>query len=212
MDKSREIRLLIPPFFFFMFLALGLYWTEPMPDWLNTCINSELIKENILGLIAIIVGASIPIGFLIGAISVLILKLIFVNSNSSFDCGSTESEIKNIKESVSQFRLSNREIEINEKSRRTAYVILMEYGILNNKFPNILQWLARRWSGYIIPVYSATAILLAIITGNILLGMALNLRLIIISLILIVILVIHGFIARREFYRVIGICTTLDLH
>jgi hypothetical protein len=65
MDPARQLRFLVAPFFFFSSLLWGYYLSHGLP------------ALEVSGLIAVLVASFFPIGFFIGVLSHLLLKLFF---------------------------------------------------------------------------------------------------------------------------------------
>lgn len=72
MDQDRQIRFAIPPFFLFASLLWGAYLAHRD---LSPIFKPEMAKE-VLGVLAAAAVAIIPTGFLIGTLSVMLLRLL----------------------------------------------------------------------------------------------------------------------------------------
>jgi len=157
-DQERQIRFLYPPFFLLASLLWGLY-LDP-----NRCLSDILPTTSfpaeaskILGLIA---GGGIFIiaaGFLIGAVSVLALRLIFfMLGRRRYEASVSAECLKRIWERVHA-------AELPDTSKALYAVATFDHEIIPK---SIHEWVGRRWSAFHTSVHSCTALVLAIVIGS----------------------------------------------
>jgi len=158
MDQERQIRFLYPPFFLLASLHWGIYLdpNRSLKDILPT-LQSPIGVNELLGLIA---GGSVIIiasGFLIGAISVVLLRITF------FFLGRHHYEAH---VSPSAFKLIWERLDTSEPldTRKVLYAIAtFDHELLPK---SIHEWIGRRWSAFNVSAYSCIALVLALIIGR----------------------------------------------
>ena len=142
MDQNRQIRFLIPPFFLLASLFLVDYLSCS-----NFFIKIAALPDNkILAFVAALGASTIPLGFFIGAISILSLhgysKLVSVIKREkwNYESGISDETCKRI--------WSQLELETNFKfdlKKRLYIVATFDHGILPQ---GINEWTMRRWNAF----------------------------------------------------------------
>ncbi len=154
MDQNRQIRFLIPPFF----LLASLFWADFLS---GSNIFSKIAVDpgkNILAIVASL-GSTIPLGFLIGGISIALLNLFgFVVSKIkkekwNYESGILEEACKKIWPQL--------ELESNFKfdfEKRFYISATFDHDILPE---GINKWVMRRWNAFNINFNCYTALILS---------------------------------------------------
>lgn len=166
MDQNRQIRFLIPPFFLFSSLLWGIYWSDSVHlRW------HDMMQDGLLTYIGIAVASTLPLGFLIGTITVLLLKIFSLILGQYYETitskGTFEKMSKGINTNVSKIEL---EYFRRLKMMRIRFntVVIFDHEILYNNSKGTHEWLIRRWSAVNISFSSIIALFLALVTGLIL--------------------------------------------
>ncbi len=156
-DQERQIRFLYPPFFLMASILWGLYLdpNRRLSDLVPT--TTPLNTNELIGLIA---GGSVIIvasGFLIGAASILSLRLIF------FVFGRRHYEV-----GVSARGLNRIWKQLHTKEPYRTQDALFTIATFDHEIlpKSIHDWVARRWSAFNISAHSCTALILAPIIGS----------------------------------------------
>jgi hypothetical protein len=152
MDQDRQVRFAIPPFFLLASLLWGAYVGECD---LSPILQPENARE-LLGVLAAAAVSIVPAGFLIGTISVNVLRILFALSGRSYEAVLDEATLKRIWKQLK----SNMTAERARKDQRwTLYAAAtFDHELLP---PGIHTWLLRRWNSFNVAVHSITAMLLA---------------------------------------------------
>lgn len=167
MDEDRRIRFLVAPFIFLASLAWGIV-RDPCVNLSSLLPGVDLKLNDLSGIVATIAGGGLalfPLGYAIGAISYVGLRLIFL---IVYQCG---------------FGSTSYEVCIPEKLLPTLWKIIkmpesphrrdvffagvaFDYDLLSTKYLGIHKWLFRRWSAFNIAATSITALLLSLVVGQ----------------------------------------------
>jgi hypothetical protein len=151
-DQKREIRFAVPPFLYFASLLWGSYLAggHPISIFKHAC------KEGLLGVLALVAAATIPAGYLISTISVLLLRLVaWLRRAPTYEAGLSDATFDKIW----------RRLRPNEEKdpRLTLYAATtFDHELLNE---NIHTWLFRRWNSFYVATNSGVALALAFCTG-----------------------------------------------
>jgi hypothetical protein len=156
MDQNRQIRFLIPPFFLWgaLFLANYLYGFNIFRGLSSS--QNDRILEIAAGLAAL----TIPMGFFIGAISLLllysfsILVSIIKRKRWNYEAAISDEACKRIWQEL--------EVEVGQKfdlGKRFYISATFDHSILDK---GINEWIMRRWNAFNLHIHCATALLLAI--------------------------------------------------
>jgi len=191
MDQNRQIRFLIPPFFLLASVFLA--------DFLS-CSNifnsiAALPGNKILAIVAALGASTIPLGFLIGVITIAFLNLYGIvlskvkGETWNYETGISKETCKKIWPTL--------EIELNSRfdfQKRFFISATFDHGILPKE---INGWIMRRWNAFNINSNCVTALILSIVACHFFsIGMTL-----IWLLTTIVIMVLLFFNARIAWYQ-----------
>ena len=155
LDQLRELRLLLPPFFFFASLASGAYLD---PKFQLLC-KLHQFKDSQAIVIASVGAATVPVGFLIGIISMMLLTALSRRTRwQQWDVPHCESTVSAMWRRLGIPR--QKRLDLQAVSTFDRVVIHKE----------ILDWLVRRWTAFLVSVNSIVALLLGIVVVSRLLG------------------------------------------
>ena len=147
MDHDRQIRMVIPPFFFLGSLLWGALLANPD----LAILNPEDVKE-LFGVLAATAVAILPIGFLISSISVILLYGIArIGKEETYEAVISDAVLPQI------WRKCGR-TEPAEKKLAFYAVVTFDHEILND---GIHSWIRRRWNHFNIAAHSIVALLLS---------------------------------------------------
>lgn len=159
MDKERQIRFLYPPLIFLCSLAFGAYF-DPSNE-LSSSFSNLIKEENSVSIFVAIIGVSslvLVIGFLLGTITVFILRILFHKNDWNYEVKLSKNSYKGIGEII----LKDKNYSI--KKEDYLYLgIIFDHGSLPK---NIHQWIVRRWNAFFISSSSAIALFLSLIIGG----------------------------------------------
>ena len=156
MDQIRQIRFLIPPFFFFASLTWGAYLDDP-------CRVEELFRDEVFKSIGalLLAGASvISLGFLIGSVSIVALAL------GSWLLTGQHYEVAGLSEAcLSRIWTRLDTGQHRERASELYAVVTFDHELLSK---GVHEWLLRRWSTFNVSAHSIMALLLAHVAGGLL--------------------------------------------
>ena len=158
MDKERQIRFLYPPLILLGSLALGLVIDSS--NELNNSISILIQNDNIVSIIVALLGASslvLVLGFLLGTITVFILRLLFYKNDWNYEVKLP----RNSYEKIGEIILKDQNYSI-KKEDYLFLGIVFDHGFLPK---NIHQWIVRRWNAFFISSSSAVALISSLIIG-----------------------------------------------
>jgi hypothetical protein len=152
MDQDRQIRFVIPPFL----LLASLLWGAHLGHSDLSAIWQPELAKNLLGVLAAAVVVIVPIGFLISALSVLLLRLLAMSwGKPTYEAVLSDSTLERI---WCHLR-SKQEID----KRLTLYAAAtFDHELLP---AGIHAWLLRRWNSFNVAAHSIVALLLAHFVG-----------------------------------------------
>lgn len=159
MDKDRQIRMLIPPFFLFAAVLWGAYLSGDLCRYLHTQPgDSAAYLKSVLSIIAVGGVATLPIGYAIGILTILILKLLAqlgLFPHRAYDVPISEQAIRKIWE----------KLRVPEGAKKTPLCAasLFEFVLLR---PEVHSWLFRRWTSFNISTQCSTAIMASYFVGR----------------------------------------------
>jgi len=160
MDEVRKIRLLIAPILFVASLLWGA-WLDPT---VRHCLVGFLEKLDWSKLIA---GGSVVVltaGYVIGTVTVVLLRLLF---RSRFhEVAMSDTAFKQVLFILDATEKVN--LEATEKVTRSEELfvgVAFDHGILQEKHKGIHEWLFRRWSAFTIAANSACGLVLSLLFG-----------------------------------------------
>jgi hypothetical protein len=148
MDEPRNIRFLIPPFFFFLSCVAAGYFSGI--DFAARL--KPLEAEQILAIAAAIGAATLPIGYLLTSISILLLHVLarFFEART-YEAHLSDDAFERVWKAVHAGPTSNRRSEL-------YAVVTYDHALLPAE---IHSWIQRRWNSFNIAAHSCTAILLS---------------------------------------------------
>lgn len=153
MDQNRQIRFLIPPFFFYGLLMVGIYFND---DFTSIFFDQDII----LRLIAAATLLTVPLGYLISSISIIFLrKLSIFNHWDNYEAPYSKKTFRRILEKLnleSDFDLEG------EPQYKLSVIATFDHGLLSSGINN---WIMRRWNSFNISTHSLVAVLLAFFFG-----------------------------------------------
>jgi small-conductance mechanosensitive channel len=158
MDKERQIRFLYPPLIFLSSIVLGIASDKPgtvanaILDFIKKEINSNIVIE-ILGATSII----LLIGFLLGTITVLFLRLLFCWNRFNYEFYLKQTIYDKIGKQIGAGKI--------EKKDRMFAGVVFDHGHITE---NIHRWIIRRWNAFFIATSSTIALALSLLFGKIL--------------------------------------------
>jgi MFS family permease len=163
MDEARQVRFLVAPFYFLASLVAGAMLAGKVtPDNL-----SDAQLKSVLAAAAAIIAATVPLGFLIGSLSIMALRAIFrLGSalrwahNSTYEASLSPETWGRI---WSRLRMAPERPFAPPLALYTAATY--DHEVLPR---GIHEWLGRRWNAFNVSVSSATALVLAPIVGALL--------------------------------------------
>ena len=189
MDELRNIRFLIPPFFFFLSAFLAAYFSG---GGLATLI-SPFSTEQALALTAAIGAATLPIGYLITSISILALQILARCCGAkTYEAHLSDSAFASVWTATRSTLESDRELEL-------YAVATYDHSILP---PAIHQWIQRRWNSFNIAAHSCMALLLSLIAA-LLPGVHFSCQWLGCLLLLLAVFAINGYRAWRQAMRML---------
>lgn len=190
MDQERQVRFLYPPFFFVMSLLFGLILdsSRSLKDIVPALKTSTSGPIEILGLLA---GGSVFVlasGFLIGAISSLLLRFGFrVFGKRHYEASVTPSSLGRIWKMLDS-------LDGPSQDKILYAVATFDHELLS---PGIREWIHRRWIAFTTSAHCCTALGLALILGACL-SIALKWEWLVVSLLVFAVLAFNAFFAWRD--------------
>lgn len=176
MDAVRQIRLLIPPFFF----ILSIVWGGVLA---GSDFRALMQKETATFVIGAVVASLLPLGYLISAVSVSILRFV----DEDYEARLPDKCLERIWPHLE----SSQQLD---PEKRLYIAATFDHELLS---PGVHEWLLRRWNSFNIGAHSVTALLLAHLAGG-LLGIDQKWQWWSTSGVIAVILVIHAKSAWRQ--------------
>jgi hypothetical protein len=192
MDQIRQIRLLIPPFFLFVSLLFGEHFAGMQP-------MEYLLQSKDLPTVVAIVGITvIPLGFLIGAISILWLwGFYFVIRRQHYE---TDAPKYCAKCMLQRLSISAEKASYFSAADLKFYsVITFDHELLDGP---IHDWVTRRWSAFNTSMNCCTALFMAHGLGNFL-GIAQTCPWWIFTILLVSVLQVSGWRAYLQTMRMV---------
>lgn len=198
MDEIRQIRFLIPPFFLYAALLLGANFD---PDISLAPLLGQEPFERILGLVAATTLSVVPLGYMIGTISVVTLRLGFrLFARSNYEASLPDASIKRI---WSHLRSS--------LDQSPDFIFSAIAAFDHELIPSAShEWIVRRWNSFNISIHSSVALVMAHILAGAF-SISQDFRWTVSSLIMIALLVSNGLIARRDTMRMIEFQSYRDM-
>jgi hypothetical protein len=148
MDQDRQIRFAIPPFF----LLASLFWGAHLDGVDVPAIFKPETAKEFLGLITATALMILPIGFLIGTISVTVLTLLgSIARSSTYEASFSDSTLERIWG------------QLGSTQARRDNLTLYAAATFDHELvaPGIHTWLLRRWNSFNVATNSIVALILA---------------------------------------------------
>jgi len=189
LDQDRAIRFAIPPFFLFASLLWGAH--------LGGCDLSSIFKPEIakewLGLLAAAAVAVVPVGFLISAISVILLRVMaLITRTPTYEAKLCDSTLDRIWKQLESTQAKDKKL--------TLYATAtFDHELLAT---GIHTWLLRRWNSFNVAAHSIVALLLAHVFAPIF-SVAQGRKWWVSTAALVALLFVNAFCAWRETMRMI---------
>lgn len=162
MDKDRQIRFLYPPLIFLASLALGMYFDSSgelrkiISEFIKTEINAN-IAIAIIGLSSIV----LLLGFLLGTLTVLFLRLGFFWNRFNY-----EFKLKQLSyNQIGKLILKEPNTDSISKKDRMYAGIVFDHSYISEKMHS---WVVRRWNSFFIASSSTVALFASLIIGHLL--------------------------------------------
>lgn len=161
MDKDRQIRFLYPPLIFLSSIALGIWFDNS--DVLRNAISNFIKESNNTNITIALLGAGslvLVLGFLLGTLTVFILRFFFLGNRWSYEVKLSEKSYQEIGKII----LKDENDSIKKKDRLYAGIIF-DHGFIPK---NVHQWIIRRWNAFFISSSSTLALLSSLVIGRLL--------------------------------------------
>jgi hypothetical protein len=159
MDRNRQFRLLIPPFFLVASVVWESYCSEQLQCYLNTGASSGFASLKIvLALLGVVGVATLPVGYAIGVLTMAMLRSL----SFAFPQGSYEVPLS--PEAMTRIRTK---LELRDFEQKSALSIVAVFDHAVIKEP-VHEWLFRRWTTFNICVQCAVALTLSAGLGHLL--------------------------------------------
>ncbi len=161
MDKDRQIRMLIPPFFLFASVLWESYLSGDLWQYLHGSTNSTGAGsiKSILSLLAVLGVATLPIGYAIGVLTLSALRMLSWLSlfpHGTYDIPISEGAMEKIWSKLGFEK---------ESPRKSVLCAAAAFDHVLLK-PGIHEWLFRRWTTFNICTQCAMALVLSYGLGH----------------------------------------------
>ncbi len=163
MDEARQVRFLVAPFYFLASLLAG----AVLAGRICPASLTDVQLNSVLAIGAAVLASTLPLGFLLGSVSILALRAIFLvgsalhwTHNANYEASLSPETWKRIWP-----KLQMPEDFSFEASLALYTAATYDHELLHR---GIHEWLGRRWNAFNVSVNSATALLLAPFAGGLL--------------------------------------------
>jgi len=203
MDKDRQIRFLYPPLIFICSILLGL-WMGGTEE-LKCTISSFFKNDNNTNIAIALIGASsivLVLGFLIGTITILLLRTIFCWNRFNYEFyfqGMTYDKI-------GKLLLKDKTEKITDKQKMYAAVVFDHSYIPDN----IHRWMIRRWNSFMIGSFSTVALASSLLIGHCVLDISYKTGWVIPVIIFIAFFIIQAWSSWVESMRMLDFMTGVE--
>jgi len=160
MDKNRQIRFLIPPFFLLAALLWGAYLSGQLYPFIHALDqgNEGTALKLGLSILGVVGLTTIPVGYAIGVITIMALRFLGLIGLSpglhhSYEMPLTKDDIGRIRR-----LLRASESDVDEKLD-LCVCAAFDHAYVN---PKIHDWQLRRWNAFNISAQCVTALLLSV--------------------------------------------------
>jgi len=213
MDPIRQIRFLIPPFFFYASLLWGVYWSDPCHNMFNLMFHADL---NWTAIVGFAVAMALPVGFLIGTLTHVFLIVLFrikwPEHDYDFYC-TRGTLLKIFRKFRTSFSVSSYESMGNDEKKKSKFLTLLSLiqGELFNKCPEIFSYATRVWTAYILSANSAMSLFLAPVLGFFLFGVGLSWHWLGFTFFLLFVFIISVFHSHKRTFQIVELAADLEL-
>jgi len=148
MDQDRQIRFVIPPFFLFA----SLLWGAHLGGRDLSPIFSPQTAKEVLGLLAAAAVGIVPMGFLIGTLSVTLLRgLALIARSPTYEARLSDSTLDHIW------------AQLQSKQAKDKKLTLYAAATFDHELlpAGIHTWIMRRWNSFNVATHSIVALMLA---------------------------------------------------
>jgi len=198
MDKDRQIRFLYPPLIFLGSIALGIYLDNSIT--LKTLIDKFPDIDTSLNIVLAILGAGslvLLLGYLLGTVTVFLLKVIFKLLGNGFNYEEWLSDKYYSK--IGEIILIDKNQIIQKKDRLYA-VSTFDHEFIST---GVHLWLVRRWNAFFISISSTVAIISSLMIGILALRISFNICWLIVAIIFSLLLGWLGYHSWNQSMRMI---------
>jgi hypothetical protein len=204
MDKDRQIRMLIPPFFLIAAVLWGAYLSGDLYGYLHSAQASDSAAslKSVLSILAVGGVATLPIGYAIGILTILFLKLFALLGlfpHRAYDVPISKQALQKIWQ----------KLRVPEGAKKTPLCAasLFEFVLLR---PQVHSWLFRRWTSFNISTQCAMAML-----SSCLVAKAICIRppceWWLTIMFFVCVFIVHAIISWREVYHMINLAVDLPV-
>jgi MFS family permease len=158
MDKDRQIRFLYPPLIFLSSITLGV-WLD-YPNELSGKISDLFSNQNTTSIVVALLGVGsliLVLGYLIGTITILLLRLLFAKNEFNYEFKLSDQTYKKIGKLI----LKNQNDHVEKKERMYAAVVFDHSYISKNTH----RWIVRRWNAFLIASFSVVGLICSVLFG-----------------------------------------------
>jgi hypothetical protein len=158
MDKDRQIRMLIPPFFLLASVVWEAYLSGDLSQYLHsTTASADFASlKTVLSILAVVGVATLPVGYAIGVLTLCFLRLMSpFFTQRAYDIPISKRAMEKIWQRLG----------LSEGPHKSALcaAAVFDHALLQ---PSVHQWLFRRWTTFNICTQCATALLLSYGLGH----------------------------------------------
>jgi hypothetical protein len=156
-DKDRQFRMLIPPFFLVASVLWEAYLSGGLPRYLHStaCDGDPTSLKTVLSILGVVGVITLPLGYAISMSTIILLRLGWcLFSGRSYEAPISETGIEKIRSRVGPFK---------GDPRSEMYAVAVFDHVLLE--PPIHQWIFRRWTTFNICTQCVTALLLSVLFG-----------------------------------------------
>jgi hypothetical protein len=159
MDRDRQIRFLYPPLIFISSIALGVWFDYP--NSLSTTISCMLTNANTTNVLATLLGLGslvLVLGYLIGTVTILLLRLIFFRNEFNYEFKLSKQTYDKIGKRI----FKNKKNTV-EKEERMYAAVVFDHSYINDR---IHSWIVRRWNAFMIASFSVFGLIASLFLGT----------------------------------------------
>lgn len=195
MDRDRQIRFLYPPLIFISSIALGV-WLDRPNSFLTTILDT-LTNSNTTNILTTLLGLSslvLVLGYLIGTVTILLLRLLFFLNRFNYEFRLSKPTY----DKIGKIIFKNKSDTVDKKERMYAAVVF-DHSHINDR---IHSWIVRRWNAFMIASFSVVGLLSSLILGP-LLGFSITCSWFLTVAFFVLCFVLQAWLSYRETMRMI---------